>query len=459
MSTTQKHLGPEGNTASTEEVADVVPLVVDANDNLGVEAALTDNFPTAQTLEVGSRSNVANRGFPPASTDKFGNLWFSNLNATLSYPLPSVEVGVRQGLSVEVLDSRIDVQRVAHSELPQRQGGAPVELHQPSPRQEVVNPRAAGEVTVPEWQKAEEHKRAIATIEDPKATFQQKATAFAQLYEKGEKGADGRVKVALKDGGSIRSFEIERMDLGKGVVLMHVFSPDQSGQQRPVLRWVDRNGTVEHQKNGSAKVDFHGNWWGANVTQSTVSQYAERGTVTRMASLHPPEVVLPEPLPEPPSPARNRQRRTNDRYVPGAIDRSQFDRELNDPRVMAAFAGRMRTEVGSQGWAAQVAWAETVMNRAVSRNQTLMQALTGRYYPTHNPGSSNRPDLIAAIRKAWQEGTDTTSGSTGNASGSVGFGRTGRQVIRIGGEKFGYEEVDLGRGWMRKYRQLKVASS
>lgn len=146
----------------------------------------------------------------------------------------------------------------------------------------------------------------------------------------------------------------------------------------------------------------------------------------------------------------------NGRYPPGAINRSQFDRELQDPNVMAAFAGRMHTEVGSQGPAAQLAWAETVMNRAASRNQTLLQALTGRYYPTHSPGRSSRQDLIQAITRAWREGTDTTQGSTGNASGSVGFGRGGREIIRINGEKFGMEEVDLRRGWLQKYQQLKT---
>lgn len=151
---------------------------------------------------------------------------------------------------------------------------------------------------------------------------------------------------------------------------------------------------------------------------------------------------------------RPQQPSNGQRYAPGAVNRSQFDRELSDPNVMAAFAGRMQSEVGSQGPAAQLAWAETVMNRAASRNQTLLQAVTGRYYPTHSPGRSSRQDLIQAITKAWREGTDTTRGSTGNASGSVGFGRGGREVIRISGEKFGYEEVDLNRGWLQKYQQL-----
>src|SRR5262249_55989335 len=111
--------------------------------------------------------------------------------------------------------------------------------------------------------------------------------------------------------------------------------------------------------------------------------------------------------------------------IPGSVDRSQFDAQLKDPRVMAAFAGRMHSEVGSQGAAAQLAFAEEVMNRAAARNQTLMQALTGRYYPTHNPGSSHDPRYIEAITKAWKEGTDTIHGATGNASGRVGFGVRG----------------------------------
>lgn len=163
----------------------------------------------------------------------------------------------------------------------------------------------------------------------------------------------------------------------------------------------------------------------------------------------------PERPDRPDQPYRPNRPNGADRYPQGAINRSQFDRELSDPNVMAAFAGRMKTEVGGQGPDAQLAWAETVMNRAASRGITLIQALTGRYYPTHSPGRSDNPAFIKAITKAWQEGTDTTKGSTGNASGSVGFGRTGREIIRINGEKFGMEEVDLNKGWMQKYQQLK----
>lgn len=151
----------------------------------------------------------------------------------------------------------------------------------------------------------------------------------------------------------------------------------------------------------------------------------------------------------------------------GSIDRSQFDKELSDPHVMAAFAGRMKSEVGSQGADAHVAFAEEVMNRAAARDQTIMEALKGSYYPTHNPGRSSNPEYHEAITKAWKEGTDTIEGATGNASGRVGFG-AGRarrnaegemvapnQTVNIGGERFGYEQVDLNRGWMDEYKRLK----
>jgi hypothetical protein len=127
----------------------------------------------------------------------------------------------------------------------------------------------------------------------------------------------------------------------------------------------------------------------------------------------------------------------------------------------------MNQEVGSQGPAAQTAFAEEVMNRAASRNQTIMEALSGKYYPTRNPGSSHNPQYVAAINNAWKNGTDTTHGATGNASGHVGFGVRGghydanhqwvspNQIANIGRERFGYEQVDLDKGWMKKYESLK----
>jgi hypothetical protein len=121
---------------------------------------------------------------------------------------------------------------------------------------------------------------------------------------------------------------------------------------------------------------------------------------------------------------------------------------------MAAFAGRMRTEVGNQGITAQIAWAESVMNRAAARHHSIHQELCGSYYPTPNPGSSCNPAFIRAITTVWNQGIDITHGATGNASGSVGFGRGGRQLAVFGGEKFGVEGVDRNSDWVRNYRRL-----
>jgi hypothetical protein len=99
-----------------------------------------------------------------------------------------------------------------------------------------------------------------------------------------------------------------------------------------------------------------------------------------------------------------------------------------------------------------------------------LQALSGSYYPTPHPGSSHNPQYVSAITNAWKNGTDTTHGATGNASGRVGFGAPGghydaqhkwvstNQTANFGGERFGYEQVDLSKGWLKKYESLKKGS-
>ena len=105
------------------------------------------------------------------------------------------------------------------------------------------------------------------------------------------------------------------------------------------------------------------------------------------------------------------------------IDRSQFFDELKDINVVRAFAGRMASEVGSQGKEAQVAWAETTYNRAAARKKTLLQTVTGSYFPTSDPGTSDNKTFQSIIREVAEKGTNTTNGATGNASGMVGFGQ------------------------------------
>jgi hypothetical protein len=143
------------------------------------------------------------------------------------------------------------------------------------------------------------------------------------------------------------------------------------------------------------------------------------------------------------------------------IDRSQFFDELKDINVVRAFAGRMASEVGGQGREAQVAWTETTFNRAAARKKTLLQTVTGSYFPTNDPGSSDNKTFHSIIREVAEKGTNTTNGATGNASAMVGFGQgktikkddgsiwAPGQTAEFGGERFGVEVGD--KKWVPKY--------
>jgi hypothetical protein len=312
----------------------------------------------------------------------------------------------------------------------------------------------AGEVQSPT------EKDAAARLLDGNSTPQQQLAAVRELSSMGI----SNLTVQGKDGQSY-NLRLEREPAGsRELVHLHMTGPD--GKERVVLRGVanpDGSFSQERDRHGR-QVDFMG------------SAGARFKAINPNDNSSPPDENDQPPLP----PDRRRRPDGGPDFrppdlrpdvQPGSIDRSSFDAQLSDPRVMAAFAGRMNSEVGSHGPAAQLAFAEEVMNRAMARNQTIMQALTGSYYPTHNPGCSRNPAYIAAISKAWKEGTDTILGATGNASGRVGFGVPGghydanhkwvspNQTVNINGERFGYEQVDLNKGWMEKYRRLKAGSA
>ncbi len=326
-----------------------------------------------------------------------------------------------------------------------------------------------------EAQRSPENKGAAATLFDGNSSPQQQLAAVRELSKLGI----SNLTMQGKDGQSY-SLRLEREPAGsREMVHLHMTGPD--GKERVVLRGIaNQDGSFTQERGRSGQpVDWYGSagakFKAINPNDSTRSD-PSNDMQPPYRDQQPPYRDQPPPYRDQPPPYRPRP--SDDLRPPfrapevpvGAIDRSQFDAQLNDPRVMAAFAGRMSSEVGSQGPAAQVAFAEEVMNRAMARNQTLMQALTGNYYPTHNPGSSHNPALVEAITKAWKEGTDTIYGATGNASGTVGFGVRGghydanhrwvspNQTVNINGERFGYEQVDISKGWLKKYEQLKTGS-
>ena len=306
--------------------------------------------------------------------------------------------------------------------------------------------------------------------------FSNDATPEQKLATVRDLANSGITSMSYRDSsGSERKLRFEVEGAGSKQ-MVHLFDSGADGREKTALRGISSaDGTFEKERDrqGNA-VDYQGKGY-SNFAQAQADTLKVDAADTSKPS--PRSLPGAERRAVPETPRDSRADKGNEgrdnvapNLIPGAVDRSQFDSQLKDPRVMAAFAGRMHSEVGSQGPAAQLAFAEEVMNRAASRNQTIMQALTGKYYPTHNPGWSNNPRYMDAINKAWKEGTDTIFGATGNASGKVGFGVRGghydangqwvspNQTVRINGERFGYEQVDLNRGWMKKYQQLKSGS-
>lgn len=146
---------------------------------------------------------------------------------------------------------------------------------------------------------------------------------------------------------------------------------------------------------------------------------------------------------------------------------ARFADELKDPKVRQAFMGRIQSETGDQNEATRLAFTEEVFNRAMSRGQTLMQALgdasSGYYYGASRLRSQNIPEYDTLINKVL-EGSDMTGGATGNASLDVGMGKdpeTGKKIWgkSYGGyERFDMEAVDITKyGWREKYAKLRGA--
>jgi hypothetical protein len=324
------------------------------------------------------------------------------------------------------------------------------------------SPSSMPEAKTPEM-KAASLFRTDVSPEQKLATIRDLANAgIASMSYRDTSGSERRLRFKVEDAGSRQ--------------MVHLFDSGADGRAKTVLRGIAKaDGTFEKQRDQRGNsLDYAGMGY-----SNLVQVQPDTLKVDATDKSKPAQRGLPgaERRAIPETPRDSKADRSTDgrdnvapKLIPGAVDRSQFDSQLKDPRVMAAFAGRMHSEVGSQGPAAQVAFAEAVMNRAASRNQTIMQALTGKYYPTHSPGWSNNPKYMDAINKAWKEGTDTIFGATGNASEKVGFGVRGgyydanrqwvspNQTVRINGERFGYEQVDLNRGWMKKYQQLKSGS-
>lgn len=137
----------------------------------------------------------------------------------------------------------------------------------------------------------------------------------------------------------------------------------------------------------------------------------------------------------------------------GKIDRRAFDSELRNPAVKERFYTLMEAEVGSQGPAAQQAWAETVFNRAAADGTSLEKILSNtRYYQPYQDGAysrasrrmnSDKRKVYGDIIKQVAAGSNMTKGATHNASANVaasvrrgGYDADTSTIQMIGGETF-----------------------
>ncbi|HRQ60814.1 MAG TPA: hypothetical protein PLO23_04790 [Alphaproteobacteria bacterium] len=140
-------------------------------------------------------------------------------------------------------------------------------------------------------------------------------------------------------------------------------------------------------------------------------------------------------------------------------ERARFGQELEDKDLRDKLNSQIEKEVGSQGRDAQRAYIESVLNRTAAGgtgpkkgNPTLRDTITDKiYYPKRSLKQSSTyngkyDDLIDEV---IYQGTNTCQYCTGNASGSTGVGD---KTVTIGGEKFGVEDYNYHRTWVKTMR-------
>jgi hypothetical protein len=130
-----------------------------------------------------------------------------------------------------------------------------------------------------------------------------------------------------------------------------------------------------------------------------------------------------------------------------------FTSELSNPDVQRKLFNLMEAEVGGQGTQAQLAWMETVRNRATVRGVSIDTIISDtKYYEPYKTGAINRAAARLTNEKVTSykdtvnkalAGSNITNGATHNASTTVaasvkrgGFNSVQSSIIDIGGETF-----------------------
>jgi N-acetyl-anhydromuramyl-L-alanine amidase AmpD len=136
--------------------------------------------------------------------------------------------------------------------------------------------------------------------------------------------------------------------------------------------------------------------------------------------------------------------------IPLSDIRVQFRKEMEaDPAVYKKLLASIQAEVGDRGEDSQVAYAETVMNRARARGMTLSETLSdSKYYPKSTLDRLNQPvtvemhDRLNPLVHRVLEGSNITNFATGNESADQTSGNAPITYKSGQGERFVLENRD-----------------
>jgi hypothetical protein len=160
--------------------------------------------------------------------------------------------------------------------------------------------------------------------------------------------------------------------------------------------------------------------------------------------------------PEPSSETNLNRERVSERSDLGNID----------PETRRLLYELTQSEVGGQGRNAQIAFMETVSNRAAAEGRSIHSIVTDkRYYeplkrgitrPVNNTTRNNYNSVFDQV----VAGTNITRGATHNASAGVarsaragGYNANVRSIIVIGGETFYNKELPREQNWLREFNE------
>jgi hypothetical protein len=214
---------------------------------------------------------------------------------------------------------------------------------------------------------------------------------------------------------------------------------------------------------------------------ATATADAHRATAARAGAANPGAACSAEPMKPGATPADAAAAIRPEDKIPGGPDRSQFDRELQNPAVRERMKALAVAEVGHNPQA-QRALMETIFNRAQATHKSLSQTMNAAYYEPmqHGGGAFNRamsevrsnPALSKSLDSAMfdvRRGSNVSHFATDNASGSVAASARRTQAVTavIGGETFSRKEGPRGgivhpdyRPWLRSMpRNPSVAAA